>query len=139
MKFKLENMKQKKRTQIITAQGQIMTHDDKGNKHDRLVPNINYSSILSRLIQEAAKKCKNYASDLFVSWQCLLADISKMDKPGTITEYFGFREMGVDHEIFIQIKMDSQETYGSDIYSSIFRLDVKTDESYVYMELIQIM
>ena len=58
---------------------------------------INYSSILTKLIQEAGRWCEHYASDLFIIWKY---NIDKKLDDGTMdTErfVFGFRKDGVDH------------------------------------------
>ena len=62
--------------------------------------------ILDVLIKEAAN-CESYASDLFISWEYIMMDIRKASelsyKQG-FTYYFGFRNLGVDHESFIQAR-----------------------------------
>lgn len=61
--MKLENMKKKHGTKEITCEGQIRNFGTE-KIPQRLCSNINYSSILSRLIVEAGKRCEAYASDL---------------------------------------------------------------------------
>lgn len=138
--MKLENMKKKRGTKEITCEGQIRIFDINEQKMIRkeYVP---YSNILSRLIVEAGKRCKSYASDLFISWESVLNDISKIEENTNLTYYFGFRDMGVDHEVFIQTRLDSPEAYGEKPFESIFRLDVKVDmeRNWLGMELIQIL
>ena len=92
----LQNMKKKHGTKEITTEGQIKNFGTEENPR-RLCSNINYSSILSRLIVEAGKRCEAYASDLFISWESMLNDISKIEGNTNLTYYFGFRDMGVDH------------------------------------------
>lgn len=56
---------------------------------------INYSTILTNLIQTAARISKFYASDLFYTWNVI--DKHLHDKNFTGGRFlFGFREMGVD-------------------------------------------
>lgn len=137
--MKLENMKKKHGTKETTCEGQISNFGTE-EKPQRLCSNINYSSILSRLIVEAGKRCEAYASDLFISWESMLNDISKIEKNTSLTYYFGFRDMGVDHELFIQTRLDTLEAYGEKPFESIFRLDVKvdTEKNNLKMSLIQI-
>lgn len=51
----------------IVANGNFNVHLD-GNEASF---NINTSSILTRLIQEAGRWCERFASDLFVSWRSI--------------------------------------------------------------------
>lgn len=88
----------------------------------------NYSSVLSRLIVEAAKHCKSYASDLFISWNSLLEKANALDADNGntgFTEYFGFRESGVDHETFIKCRLENPGCYGENPYKAIYKVDVK--------------
>lgn len=118
--MKIKDLKEKKNSSIQCL-GDITIYND-----GKLGSNINYSSILSRLIIEAGRKCKSYASDLFVSWSSLLEKISNASKENcAFSEYFGFREMGVDHEKFIKCRLDGG--YGDKPYESIFRIDVDFD------------
>lgn len=56
---------------------------------------INYSAILTKLIQIAGRICVHYASDLFITWKTI--DKYLHDKNFTGGRFlFGFREMGVD-------------------------------------------
>lgn len=56
--MKLEDMKKKRGTKEITGEGQIKNFGTEENPQ-RLCSNINYSSILSRLIVEAGKDAKH--------------------------------------------------------------------------------
>lgn len=134
----LQNMKKKHGTKEITTEGQIKNFGTEENPR-RLCSNINYSSILSSIV-EAGKRCEAYASDLFISWESMLNDISKIEGNTNLTYYFGFRDMGVDHELFIQTRLDAPEAYGEKPFESIFRLDVKvdTEKNALKMNLIQI-
>ena len=73
-------------------------------------------------------------------WESMLNDISKIEGNTNLTYYFGFRDMGVDHELFIQTRLDAPEAYGEKPFESIFRLDVKvdTENNDLKMNLIQI-
>ncbi len=101
---------------------------DKRNPLDHF---INYSGVLTKLIQEAGTVTANYASDLFISWEGLLKEAEKrMDSQNDfeITTFFGFRENGVDGPEYISIKLSSPEIYGSP-YISIFRLNMSANFS----------
>lgn len=81
---------------------------------------INYSSILTRLIQEAGRWCNNYASDLFIHWESIKEKIDN----GTMSScsyVFGFRESGVDgwdrHE---------KHKYDENYYRAVWTLDITT-------------
>ena len=82
---------------------------------------INCSSILTRLIQEAGRYCEQYASDLFFDW----TQIDRLLSDGcmqTQSFLFGFRESGVDHIAFILSKgTDPCYEYQ---YRSVWKLDV---------------
>ena len=138
--MKLKNMKKKSRTKEIRCEGSINNLGTEDNPK-RLSSNINYSAILSRLIVESGKICKSYASDLFITWETMLTDVSKVETDKRLTYYFGFRSMGVDHEKFIQARLDSPGVYGEKPFKSIFRLDVTVDinRKNLIMELIQVL
>ncbi|MCC2255547.1 hypothetical protein LKD70_14175 [Ruminococcus sp. CLA-AA-H200] len=87
---------------------------------------INYSSILTRLIQEAGTVTTSYASDLFISWESFLEEVEK--KMATMadfeyTTFLGFRQRGVDGPEYIEARLSNPETYGNP-YLSIFQLDL---------------
>ena len=66
---------------------------------------INYSGILSDLICKAGRYCKHYASDLFIEWESIKNCLDDPNYEGE-TYLFGFREMGIDHDAWIQCKLD---------------------------------
>ena len=91
---------------------------------------INYSSILTRLIQEAGRWCESYASDLFVQWKYKIDQ--KLDN-GTLytdTFVFAFRDSGVDSEEWYENHKNEHK-----YYRSIWFLDVVTDEGKIKMTL----
>lgn len=113
-------------TSAVRNSGEYQT--DKRNPLDHF---INYSSILTRLIQEAGTVTANYASDLFISWEGFLKEAEeRMDSQNDfeITTFFGFRENGVDGPEYISIKLSSPEIYGSP-YISIYRLNMSANFS----------
>lgn len=85
---------------------------------------INYSNILTKLIQLAGRYCESYASDLFIDW----STIDRMILDGTIHSYshlFGFREMGVDHNSFVFSRANESYRYFEYAYRAIWRLDIE--------------
>ena len=91
---------------------------------------INYSSILTRLIQEAGRWCEYYASDLFVQWKYSIDQ--KLDN-GTLytdTFVFAFRDSGVDHEEWYE---NHKNEYN--YYRAVWFLDVVVDEGKIKMTL----
>lgn len=101
---------------------------------------INTSSISSKLIQLAGRQCEMYASDIIYSINTMEANMRKLTPaiPSSISEYFGFREMGVDHETFIAARLSSPEIYSSTPYKSIWRLDMKSDNHTIKLELYEV-
>ena len=91
---------------------------------------INYSSILTRLIQEAGRWCESYASDLFVQWKYGIDQ--KLDN-GTLytdTFVFAFRDSGVDSEEWYE-NHKNEHNY----YRAVWYLDVLTDKGKIKMML----
>ena len=91
---------------------------------------INYSSILTRLIQEAGRWCESYASDLFVQWKYGIDQ--KLDN-GTLytdTFVFAFRDSGVDSE-----EWDENHKNEHNYYRAVWFLDVLTDKGKIKMML----
>lgn len=108
-------------TSAVANSGEYQT--DKRNPLDHF---INYSGVLTKLIQEAGTVTANYASDLFISWECFLKEAEEKmvsQNDFEITTFFGFRENGVDGPEYISLKLSSPEIYGSP-YISIFRLNM---------------
>lgn len=95
---------------------------------------INYSSILTKLIQVAGRLVDAYASDLFITWNAVVRDLDfscekVFYQKGDAEVYqsaklFGFREMGVDstESILGHFNNDGPSYYGRD-YREIWRLD----------------
>ena len=97
---------------------------------------INYSSILSFLIQKAGGICKHYASDLFITWNYIHDKLEDLHYKGEKI-LFGFREMGVDSNGFVLSRCNN---YGiEDMYDEIkelYILNIEVDEDfYMTMEL----
>jgi hypothetical protein len=89
---------------------------------------INYSSILTKLIQEAGRWCEHYASDLFIYWSSI---VEKLDN-GTMetSQYvFAFYDSGVAD------KNSYEHCQNRNIYRKVWFLDVKTDDETIKMYL----
>ena len=98
---------------------------------DRNAIEINYSSILTRLIQEAGRYCEDFASDLFIDWK-IIDDALLQGNIESETKLFGFRQYGVDHINFVFSQAHNSPRLYQYEYRSIWRLDIEvtTDENY---------
>ena len=109
-------------TEIIEAQGRDF--------------DINYSSILTKLIQECGRLCESYASDLFIDWNSIAQKLKDKTMETSI-HLFGIREMGVDHNEFVLMRYDNY-THARHEYRKIYRLDVIVNDDLIRMELYEI-
>ena len=104
---------------------------------------INYSSILSALIQSAGRYCQHYASDLFIGWFAIAKRLENSDDRYTdgVYEYlFGIRKSGVDGITFILSQANNNDSgYFSQYYSEIFKLTVTVNADNIKMELVKVM
>lgn len=91
---------------------------------------INYSSILTFLIQVAGRICKHYASDLFITWNSLEEKLKDVEYSGGKI-LFGFREMGVDSNTFVLSRLNNygKEQMDKDI-EELYMLDVTIEKTY---------
>ena len=91
---------------------------------------INYSSILTRLIQEAGRWCESYASDLFVQWKYRIDQ--KLDNGTLETDTFVFAmyNSGVHHKAWYE-NHKNEHNY----YRAVWFLDVETNEGKIKMTL----
>ena len=108
-------------TSVVTSSGEYRLGERNSLGHF-----INYSAILTRLIQEAGMVTTSYASDLFISWESFLEEVEssmKLCRDFTVTTFMGFRKHGVDGPEYIEARFFSPEIYGNP-YQSIFRLDL---------------
>lgn len=98
---------------------------------------VNTSSILSFLIKQAGTHCKNYASDLFITWRTVETLLTDADAfHGTV--YFGIRENGVDHLQFILNRLNhgfKPEGYIGGIYAIDF---ISEDDGFCTMKLFKV-
>ena len=113
----------KYRTEIIEAQGRDF--------------DINYSSILTKLIQECGRLCEAWASDLFITWNSIEEKL-KNKTMKTTTYLFGIREMGVDCNEIILVRYENSGCYAKYEYRKMFRLDVVVKNDLIRMELYEI-
>ena len=113
----------KYRAEIIEAQGRDF--------------DINYSSILTKLIQECGRLCENYASDLFIDWNSIVQKL-KDKTMETSTHLFGIREMGVDHNEFILSRYENNGHFAKYEYRKIYKLDVVVEGDLITMKLYEI-
>lgn len=98
---------------------------------------INYSSILTRLIQECGRLCESYASDLFITWDGIVQKLKEKTME-TSTHLFGIREMGVDHNEFVLSRYNNTGCYAKHEYRKIYRLDVIVEGDLIRMKLYEI-
>lgn len=96
---------------------------------------INYSSILTELIQQAGRWCECFASDLFISWQTVEKRLVSREIENE-SFLFGFRQYGVDHDRFIFSRFNQDEF--TQEYRTIYRLDIELMEDEVKMSLYRV-
>ena len=98
---------------------------------------INYSSILTKLIQECGRLCESYASDLFITWNSIEKRL-KEKVMETSVYLFGIREMGVDHNEFVINCYNNSGYYAGYEYRKIYRLDIIVEDDSIRMRLYEI-
>lgn len=112
----------------ITASGYVSSYSGKYE--------INTSSILTRLIQEAGRFCENFASDLFIDWARIEKELDGSDAILGETFLFGFRKDGVDHNSFILSRYNNGMYACPEAeYRSMWRLDIEADGKDINMTL----
>ena len=78
--------------------------------------NVNYSDILTKLIQDAGRICDSYASDLFIHWRYLIEDKMENNELTACTFQIGFRQSGVEMGEKGSERWNTRlETFGSEI------------------------
>lgn len=115
----------------ITAEGR---KPGSGRTWDGKIYEINTSSILTRLIQEAGRYCERFASDLFIDWTAVEEMLTGDREIGTM--FFGFRENGVDGESFLNNRLKEDKYHRQ--YRSIWRLDIEETDSGIDMSLYRV-
>lgn len=98
---------------------------------------INYSSILTKLIQECGRLCESYASDLFITWNRIVRELDRQTIK-TSVELFGIREMGVDHKEFVLSRYNNWGYQAMYEYRKIYRLDIIVEDDLIKMKLYEI-
>lgn len=98
---------------------------------------VNYSSILTKLIKECGRLCDSYASDLFITWNEIVQRLKEKTME-TSAYLFGIREDGVDHNEFVLSRYNNNGCYAKYEYRKIYRLDVVVSSDVIKMELYEI-
>lgn len=83
---------------------------------------LNLSSIWTKLIKESAE-CEAYSSDFLISYDCIVRQLN--NGSNKVTEYFGFRDYGVDHDAFIKSRLSQYKPYE---YRKIYKLTIEHGE-----------
>lgn len=98
---------------------------------------INYSFILTKLIQECGRLCESYASDLFVTWNIIEQKLKEKTME-TSVYLFGIRETGVDHNEFIISRYNNNGYHAKYEYRKMYRLNIVVEDEIITMELYEI-
>lgn len=80
---------------------------------------LNLSSIWTKLIKESAE-CEHYSSDFLIQYDCVMRKLNA--GCNKVTEYFGFRDYGVDHDSFIKSRLSQYKPYR---YRKIYKLTIE--------------
>ena len=83
---------------------------------------LNLSSIWTKLIKESAE-CDHYSSDFLIHYDCIVRQLN--NGANKVTEYFGFRDYGVDHDTFIKCRLSN---YKPGEYRKIYKLTIEHGE-----------
>lgn len=107
----------------ITCEGYVI--DGKGD--------INYSDIMTELIQAAGTLCEYYASDVFYDLEILK---SWVDSARSEMTFIGIRTHGVDGYDFVKSRLENSDLYGTNNYIRLYRLEtLNYDERSYKIEL----
>lgn len=110
----------------ITANGQFSTVC---NRWD-----INYSEALSYLIRECGRLCDSYSSDLFISWESIVRDMTEYGQEYNGGIYlFGIRKNGVDGNGFTISRLNNTAIYGKE-YRDIYALEIFVEHGETYWD-----
>ena len=105
---------------------------------NQLMWDINYSDILTELIQYAGRYWESYASDLFIIWKCCVEDKLKDRDLESFSITFGFKEFGVDQDTSTdteRIVVAKNRKNNSYYYRKVAKLDIIIDGSNITMRL----
>ena len=97
---------------------------------------INYSSILTKLIQEAGRFCLFYASDLFIFWKAVEESLSEYREEESITYLFGFYESGVHISADVAKAFEQHNYY---YFRSVYALEIVKKGTRIHMILRRVM
>lgn len=133
LKEKNEHLLDRLRHETITAEGSLIRATTFGKCCSFW--EINTSSILTKLIQEAGRWCESYASDLFIRWGTIQKGLETATvEPGK--HVFAFRESGVDGNREYKNYPDACGSYSScDYYRAVWILDVSISGDKITMQL----
>lgn len=93
---------------------------------------VNCTSILTKLIQEAGRFCLHYASDLFICWKAFEKTLEEYANNEESAFFFGFREDGVDDAESITSTPLGRRPY---YYRSIYAVVVQKDGTRIKLTL----
>lgn len=89
---------------------------------------INYSDILTQLIQSCGRYCQRYASDLFIDWASVVRELNK-GEPIDKKYIFAIRTDGVDHDSYYEARKDKGG------YHEVWELKVKSVDNDRWLEM----
>lgn len=92
--------------------------------------NINHSTILTTLIKESAR-CEMYSSDLFIDWRNVEKELETMKEGEREIYVFGFRNMGVDGNTFVNARLE----IGDSAYFAVYVLEMEIIEKYGCLQM----
>lgn len=96
---------------------------------------INYSSILTVLIQEAGRWCEYYASDLFIWWTCVMRERNVMEENVAKTFCFGMHASGIDNAKTVYERLTGSGWCSDPYYRAVWMVDVTKSGNVMQMEL----
>ena len=93
---------------------------------------INYSSLLSRLIGDTGRFTLHYASDLFIMWEALIGTLRVLEEKSDTTYVFGIRQDGVDDAVPV---INALKNGRSDYYRAIWGVRIMKDGDSIRMSM----
>lgn len=95
---------------------------------------INYSNILTKLIQAAGSTCESYASDLFIDWPSVVTEINQ-NKAEEINFLFGFRDSGIDYRSYTSQSSRRTLPLVAKEYKKVYLLNTTKMKDKIYLRL----
>ena len=96
----------------------------------------NYSSVLTRLIQDTGRFCLHYASDLFILWETAITFLGQISVWGGGSDELGFafgiREDGVDDAGTVARNLENGFHY---YYRAVYVLETTRENGRIHMSL----